>query len=66
LKVLNEAKKKNILSIGFLGNNGGKAKKKCDISLLINSINTARIQECHIFVGHFISEKVKDLVLTKH
>ena len=63
LKVLNEAKKKNIFTIGFLGNNGGKAKKNCDIKLLVNSNNTARIQECHIFLGHYILQKVEDLII---
>ena len=60
LKVLKEAKKKGILTIGFLGNNGGKAKKNCDFKLIVESNNTARIQECHIFLGHFILQKVED------
>ena len=65
LKVLKDAKKNNIFTIGFLGNNGGKAKKNCDIKLIVNSNNTARIQECHIFLGHFILEKVEDLIISK-
>ena len=65
LKVLKEAKKNNIFTIGFLGNNGGKARKNCDIKLIVNSNNTARIQECHIFLGHFILEKVEDLIISK-
>ena len=63
LKVLKEAKRKNIFAIGFLGNNGGKAKKNCDIKLVVNSNITARIQECHIFLGHFILQKVEDLII---
>jgi D-sedoheptulose 7-phosphate isomerase len=63
LKVLKEAKKKNIFTIGFLGNNGGKAKKNCDIKLIVNSTITARIQECHIFLGHFILQNVEDLII---
>ena len=63
LKVLKEAKKKNIFTIGFLGNNGGKAKKNCDIKLIVNSTITARIQECHIFLGHYILQNVEDLIL---
>ena len=65
LKVLKEAKKKNIYSIGFLGKMGGKAKKLCNKSLVIASENTARIQECHIFLGHFILEKVEDIIIKK-
>ena len=65
LNVLKEAKKKKIYSVGFLGKGGGKAKKMCDKPLVVNSNNTARIQECHIFLGHFILEKVEDLLLKK-
>ena len=63
LKVLKEAKKKNIFSVCFLGNDGGKAKNITTKPLLISSSNTARIQECHIFLGHFILEKVEDLII---
>jgi D-sedoheptulose 7-phosphate isomerase len=65
LKVLNEAKKKKISTVGFLGNGGGKAKNFCDIKLVVDSKITARIQECHIFLGHFILEKVEDLIMGK-
>lgn len=63
LKVLKEANKRKIYSIGFLGNKGGKAKKYCDSKLVVNSSITARIQECHIFLGHFILEAVEKILL---
>ena len=66
LKVLKEAKKKNIFSVCFLGNDGGKAKNITTKPLLISSSNTARIQECHIFLGHFILEKVEELILNRY
>ena len=65
LKVLKEAKKEKIYSVCFLGKGGGKAKKMCSKPLVISSDNTARIQECHIFLGHFILEKVEDLIISK-
>ena len=65
LKVLKEAKKRKIYSVCFLGKNGGKAKKICDKPLIISSNDTARIQECHIFLGHFILEKIEDLMIKK-
>ena len=61
--VLKEAKKTKIYSVCFLGKGGGKAKKMCDKPLIISSNNTARIQECHIFLGHFILEKVEDNII---
>lgn len=65
LKVLKEAKKSKIYSVSFLGKGGGKAKKLSNKPLIITSNNTARIQECHIFLGHFILEKVENLILKK-
>jgi D-sedoheptulose 7-phosphate isomerase len=65
LKVLKEAKKRKILTVGFLGNKGGRAKNFCDIKLIVNSKITSRIQECHIFLGHFILEQVENLLIKK-
>ena len=63
INVLKKAKKLNIFSIGFLGFFGGKAKKNCDLPLIVKSTNTARTQEAHIFLGHHIMESVEDLLL---
>ena len=65
LEVLKISKLLGIKSIGFLGNNGGKAKKYCDIKLIVKSKNTARIQESHIFMGHYILENVEKNFLKK-
>jgi len=63
IKVLIEAKKRKISTIGFLGNQGGKAKNFCDIKLTVNSKITSRIQECHIFLGHIIFEAVENIIM---
>ena len=63
LEVLKYAKKNSIKSIGFFGSTGGKAKNYCDNSLFVKSNNVARIQEAHIFLGHYILEKVEDLLI---
>tara|TARA_B100001059_G_scaffold155798_1_gene155362 strand:- start:11 stop:592 length:582 start_codon:yes stop_codon:yes gene_type:complete len=65
IEVLKRAKKKNILSIGLLGSKGGIAKKYCDISLLVQSASVARIQESHIFLGHYILESVENMIINK-
>lgn len=65
IKVLKDARSKKITTIGFLGGSGGKCGKFCDIKLLVPSKSTARIQECHIFLGHFIFEQVENLLLKK-
>ena len=63
LNVLKYAKKKNIFSIAFLGNGGGKAKKIANLSLVVNSKITARIQETHILLGHYVFEQVENKIL---
>tara|TARA_Y100000817_G_C16802770_1_gene520462 strand:- start:103 stop:684 length:582 start_codon:yes stop_codon:yes gene_type:complete len=65
IKVLKDARLKKITTIGLLGGSGGKCKKFCDIKLIAPSKSTARIQECHIFIGHFIFEQVENLLLKK-
>ena len=59
LKVLEESKKKKIKSISFLGNGGGKAKSLSNLNLIIPSRDVARIQECHLFLGHLIFGEVE-------
>ena len=63
VKVLKYAKQKKIRTIGFLGNNGGEAKKYSDIKIIVPSKNTARIQEMHKFLGHFILEQTENLLI---
>ena len=63
IEALKYAKKNEIVTIGFLGSKGGIAKKYCDYNLIVDSNNVARIQESHIFLGHYIFEKVEDLIL---
>ena len=65
LKILNYTSSKKIFSVGFLGNKGGKAKKYCSESIIVPSENVARIQEAHIFLGHYIFEQVENLLLKK-
>lgn len=47
-------------TVAFLGNDGGKIKDIVDIPLVIPSENTARIQECHILIGHIMCEIVEE------
>ncbi len=63
LKVLKYAHSRKITTLGFLGGSGGKCKKFCDIKLMVPSKSTARIQECHIFLAHFILERAEDLLI---
>ena len=65
IKILKYTSSKKIFSIGLLGNKGGKAKKFCSENIIVQSKNVARIQEAHIFLGHYIFEQVENLLLKK-
>ena len=59
IKALEEAKKKNIITIGFTGKANGNMKPYCDFLINIPSDDTPRIQECHLMLGHAICELVE-------
>ena len=59
IEVLKAAKKKKISSLSLLGFDGGKAKKFSNLNLVVDSNNVARIQEAHLFLGHFILNEVE-------
>ena len=63
LNVLKVAKKKFFST--FLGNEGGKAKNLSDLNIIGKSSDVARIQECHIFLGHYILENVENLLIKR-
>jgi D-sedoheptulose 7-phosphate isomerase len=53
-RALSTAKARGMLTIGFLGKGGGRAKDLVDIAIIIPSDDTQRIQEGHITAGHII------------
>ncbi len=63
--VLIKAKELGVNTVGFYGKTGGIAKKFTEKSVLVGSKNTARIQECHIFLGHLILEKTEEILIKK-
>ncbi|MBU0502907.1 MAG: D-sedoheptulose 7-phosphate isomerase [Candidatus Omnitrophota bacterium] len=57
---IKQAKKMGLKTIAFTGGDGGELVKLADVSLMINSAVTARIQEAHITIGHIICELVEE------
>jgi D-sedoheptulose 7-phosphate isomerase len=53
------AKKKNMVTIGFLGKDGGRSKDLVDLAIVVPSSDTQRIQEGHITIGHIIFQEVE-------
>lgn len=60
VKAFEVAKEKNITTVGFTGEGGGKMKSMSDLLLAIPSKNTPRIQESHIMLGHIICQLVEE------
>ncbi len=59
IRAVNAAKKMGIVTIGFLGRDGGELAALVDFPLVIPSQCTAHIQEAHIFLGHCLCEMVE-------
>jgi D-sedoheptulose 7-phosphate isomerase len=54
------AKKRGAVTIGLLGGDGGTIKNVTDISIVVPSTNTARIQEVHRVIYHIICDVVEN------
>ena len=66
IKAFETAKKKEMITIGFTGESGGKMKLLCDHLINIPSTVTPRIQESHIMVGHIICQLVEEKYFTSN
>src|SRR6266487_6044278 len=60
IKAFETAKTKNITTIGFTGETGGKMKELSDYLFNVPSKDTPRVQESHIMIGHIICELVEE------
>jgi len=59
LNALQCANKKNMICIALTGKNGGKMIEHCDVSIIVPSDNTQRIQEIHTHLIHSLSELIE-------
>ncbi len=59
VNALAEAKKQGMITVAFTGSKIGKVDDIVDICIKVPSVNTARIQETHILIGHVICEVIE-------
>jgi D-sedoheptulose 7-phosphate isomerase len=61
LHAVSTAKKMGLQTVALTGTPGGKLKQAADLDhcLCVPSSETPRIQECHILIGHIVSELVE-------
>ncbi len=60
VRALQGAREMGIVTVGLLGGAGEPARDWCDHVLLVPDRETARIQECHIALGHAVLELLED------
>ena len=60
---LEAAREMGIVTVGMLGGDGQPAIGHCDHVLLVPDTETARIQECHIALGHAVLELLEDRLI---
>jgi D-sedoheptulose 7-phosphate isomerase len=65
IKALQEACAMSMITIGLTGKNRQFFDKICDYVISIPSTNTARIQECHMLLGHIICEEVEKILFPR-
>ena len=59
LNALSKSRQKDLHTIALTGCTGGKLKDMVDYCICVPSNETPRIQECHILIGHIISDLVE-------
>jgi D-sedoheptulose 7-phosphate isomerase len=57
---LKKAKELGLYTIGLAGRTGGELAGSVDLAIVVPALKTARIQECHILIGHIICERVDE------
>ena len=59
LRAMSTAKKMELHTVALTGRTGGNLRNTVDHCICVPSNETPRIQECHILIGHIISELVE-------
>jgi D-sedoheptulose 7-phosphate isomerase len=65
IEALRAARDMGITTVGLLGGTGLPALEHCDHALLVPDPETARVQECHIALGHAVLELLEDRLVAR-
>lgn len=61
INAFEEAKKRNLTTVAFLGKGGGKLKGQADFEMIIDGFKTSdRIQEVHMVAIHMIIQRIEE------
>jgi D-sedoheptulose 7-phosphate isomerase len=56
LRAIDAARAQGMITVAFLGKDGGAARGRCEIEILVPSATTARVQEAHKVLFHALCE----------
>ncbi len=59
-----KAREKGLLTVGFLGKDGGELARLCHHSFVVKSHSTPRIQEVHITLGHVLCDFIEKFLFS--
>lgn len=62
VRAVEAAKARGLITVAFLGKDGGQLRGRCDIELLVGSPTTARIQECQKILYHTLCEWIESKI----
>ena len=65
IKAIETAKINGLITIGLTGETGGAMAGICDLMIRVPSMDTPRIQESHITIGHIICELVEATIFPR-
>jgi len=65
LNAIRQAKSMNLITVALTGGKGADMAALCDLALVVPSVITPKIQECHITIGHAICAAVEEALFSK-
>ncbi|WP_370584008.1 SIS domain-containing protein [Motiliproteus sp. SC1-56] len=66
IRAIEQAKAQGVATVALLGRDGGKLAGMADLSVTVTCQETARIQEAHIFIGHWLCEIIDTHLAKDH
>ncbi len=58
-RALEQARASEVITVAFLGRDGGRSLGSADVELIVRAESTARIQEAHMFLLHVLCETLE-------
>lgn len=60
IRALKQARVQGMVTVAMTGESGGDMRDLCDFLINVPSVDTPRIQECHILLGHILCQLTEE------